>query len=86
MVTHTGLKLFTCTICNKSFTQSGSLLTHMRKHADFNYCKILEKKSEDQTHLCPICGKVFGQTFSLTIHIRRHLGDKPYKCDTCEMK
>jgi len=30
---HTGERPYMCTICNKSFTESGNLRTHMKVHA-----------------------------------------------------
>lgn len=86
MVTHTGVKPFTCKICNTSFTQSGSLATHVRKHDDFKEQNSKKKASTKETHLCPLCGKIFNKAFSLTVHVRRHTGDKPYKCTSCDMR
>lgn len=86
MVTHTGVKPFSCMICHASFTQSGSLAAHIRKHDDFKQVNKTKKGSFDETHLCPLCGKIFSKAFSLTVHVRRHTGDKPYKCTLCDMR
>lgn len=86
MVTHSGLKPFSCKICNSSFTQSGSLSAHLRKHDECKDWKVTNKINDEQVHLCPICGKMFKEAFSLTVHIRRHKGDKPYQCNQCDMR
>jgi uncharacterized Zn-finger protein len=68
MRTHTGDKLYKCTICGKGFSVNGSLQAHIRTHTD-------EKPYK--------CDEAFIQNQQLQAHIRQHTGDTRYKCDIC---
>ena len=61
-----------CDVCEKCFTQSGSLKRHMRIHTN-------EKPYE-----CDVCEKCFRQAGTLKDHMRIHANEKPYECDVCE--
>ncbi|KAK9692664.1 Zinc finger, C2H2 type [Popillia japonica] len=80
MTIHTGEKPFKCLECTASFTQSGTLAQHMRKHNNVSSTKRKKEKLEARQYLCSLCGKCFKDSSSLTIHMRRHTGDKPYNC------
>nr|XP_008758360.2 putative transcription factor Ovo-like 1 isoform X1 [Rattus norvegicus] len=64
--------LFTCHICQKSFTYQRMLNRHMKCHNDV------------KRHLCTYCGKGFNDTFDLKRHVRTHTGVRPYKCSLCD--
>lgn len=87
MSRHTGIKPYSCVVCQATFTQSGSLAQHLRKHNDFKIVSSIKKPRivESKPHLCSMCGKRFKYSCALTIHIRRHVGDKPFRCKTCDM-
>ena len=61
-----------CDVCEKHFTQSGSLKAHMRIHTN-------EKPYE-----CDVCDKAFRESGHLKRHMRIHSNEKPYECDVCE--
>lgn len=44
-----------------------------------------KSKKDLDTHLCIYCGRSFAHSSNLIVHVRRHTGEKPYKCDLCDM-
>uniref|UniRef100_A0A672N5G3 C2H2-type domain-containing protein n=1 Tax=Sinocyclocheilus grahami TaxID=75366 RepID=A0A672N5G3_SINGR len=90
---------FTCHQCGKSFTQKGSLKSHMIVHTgkkpytctqcgkSFTYKHTLNDHMRIHTgekpFNCQQCGKHFTQKQNLTVHMRIHSGEKPYTCHQC---
>ncbi|XP_073963949.1 uncharacterized protein [Choristoneura fumiferana] len=68
-------KNFTCEVCDTGYVTYGSLMQHMRLHADGEYT-------------CEWCQKVFGNKHKLGDHVKLvHLGRKKRnKCAYCDMK
>lgn len=58
-LTHTGVKAYKCTICNKAFHQVYNLTFHMHTH------------NEQKPFTCDICGKGFCRNFDLKKHTRK---------------
>lgn len=68
---------YSCEKCKKVFIRKDNLNSHMRLHRP--------DKLEKEAALCVICGRSFSSGSNLIVHIRRHTGEKPYKCDMCDM-
>ena len=80
-VIHTGENLFQCKICDKSFTQSGTLQRHKESHKTFpcSQCaKSFELEVELNIHqqelICQTCGKHFRIPTDLKKHQIIHTG------------
>ena len=63
-------KVFACSYCSKTFSQSGNLSTHLKIHTG-------------DRHKCLVCGREFTQKGNLKKHMRTHSGEKPYSCAIC---
>ncbi|XP_037837917.1 zinc finger protein 784 [Kryptolebias marmoratus] len=62
---------FVCTFCNKCFSSSRSLETHMRVHTG------------ERPYSCAQCGKRFTQSGHLKTHQSVHTGERPFACEHC---
>lgn len=74
MQTHTREKLFSCSLCNKSFSTKGYLETHIRFH------------NKERAFSCYLCWKAFvtkNDEKHLKKHLLTHTREKPYSCRVC---
>ncbi|XP_073403879.1 uncharacterized protein [Dendrobates tinctorius] len=69
---HTKKKPYSCSECEKSFTQKSGLAAHVRSHTG------------EKPFSCLKCGKCFTVKSSLVNHEKRHTGEKLYSCSECE--
>lgn len=68
---HTGVRPFHCSTCQKSFRYSSTLKNHIRLHSEKPY-------------KCQLCNEVFLRHDTLVRHEFRHTGAKPFECDICK--
>uniref|UniRef100_UPI0037E783C3 zinc finger protein 26-like n=1 Tax=Semicossyphus pulcher TaxID=241346 RepID=UPI0037E783C3 len=57
---HTGIKPYSCSVCNKRFPRAGALRRHRRIHGG------------DRLYACQLCGKTFMESGALKTHSRSH--------------
>lgn len=60
MRSHTGIKPYPCSVCNKRFPRPGALRRHKKIH------------SGDRPYTCQCCGKTFIESSALKTHSRSH--------------
>nr|XP_061783864.1 zinc finger protein 33B-like isoform X3 [Nerophis lumbriciformis] len=66
----TDKKHWTCTVCDKSFSNKGHLNRHMMTHTG------------EKPFCCPVCNKKFSQRSPMASHMKTHSG-KQYPCSVC---
>ena len=91
---HKGLKNHKCNSCEKSYTQSHNLKTHISRSHTGHQCDSCGKnfsQSESlkthvsiiHNHKCNTCEKSYTQARDLKSHISKTHGNTGHKCDSC---
>ncbi|XP_046407944.1 gastrula zinc finger protein XlCGF57.1-like [Ischnura elegans] len=65
-------KSYSCHGYDKSFSQKGDLVRHIRTN------------TKEKPYSCNECDKSFSEKYSLVRHIRCHTKEKPYSCNECD--
>ncbi|XP_006877410.1 PREDICTED: zinc finger protein 551-like [Chrysochloris asiatica] len=96
---HQRERLYKCKVCEKSFSQSSSLIQHWRVHTgakpfecgrcgkSFSHISTLihhrRVHTGEKPYECSDCGELFGRSSHLIVHKRIHTGERPYECGEC---
>ena len=77
------MKPFSCSVCEKRFTQEG----HMKRHMETHKVEIRNKTGcLKKSKTCSICLKTFPTPSKLERHVLVHLGIKPFACNLCDRR
>ena len=92
-------KTHECEVCEKRFTESGSLKKHMLTHTGETpfHCNLCYRSFNQKcnlnahmlihtglkVHQCVSCDKTFTERSALNKHVLIHTGEKPHTCRVC---
>ena len=69
--------VFTCSVCQKHFTQRNNMLRHIRT--------VHQKATVPESLQCSLCHKVFDRLYNLKRHTNTvHTSKKPFSCPLCD--
>ena len=71
---HSSERPFCCIVCNKLFTKSSHLKSHMLVHTG------------ERPFLCEVCNKQVSESSNLKKHLLAHTGERAYSCNDCGKK
>ena len=99
MRSHTGEKLFSCSICGRSFGTRESVRVHSRIHTgekpfECSTCGMRFRTSQahrrhrtvhlgEKSFVCDHCGRAFRLRQSLREHLHVHTKEAPHRCNIC---
>ncbi|XP_050419627.1 oocyte zinc finger protein XlCOF26-like [Adelges cooleyi] len=70
VLTHSGIRPYKCTNCDKCFFTKSKMIEHQVVHSV-------------RSHFCALCSKGFKRKRSLEVHMESHVIEKPFQCTTC---
>ena len=80
---NSGKKKHKCDVCDKTFTESGTLPRHKKHSEEDNILAIAFRYIGEKPSMCNHCGKIFSQVCNMLTHKISHIGKMSFKCDKC---
>lgn len=75
----------TCSVCEQSFTDQGSLFQHIKAHMKGWSPGLPPPRHPDRPFSCSECSRRFQDDSALELHVlSTHRGQKPYRCPFCD--